>query len=444
MSVQKSLGVLLLVVVTSLYIFPFEFSFLPGYNTKMIMAGLGLVLFGVNMARGEQRGHLDKGLFVLSLWAILVSMAGLLSITFNNTSDFSYATYVISMWVWLGGAYFVTQMIKGVHGIISLPLLSHYLIAVCVAQCLIAFGMSQYYPLKTFVDGFLGSEGFMGKVEDRMYGIGASLDVGGMRFATVLIIIAYLCTCRSVQNGWAKVVAYAVAFCIISVIGNMIGRSTVIGMALSFVYVLFIALRHKNEYLSVNIKRLGLIFSLAALCFTFVSAYYYHTNNSVRENLRFAFEGFFSLAEKGRWESHSNEILKNMYVFPDNFKTWLVGDGYFDNPYELDPYYIGPKWGGFYMATDVGYLRFIFYFGLVGALPFIYYMYYAAKILMKKHPQYSALFFLILLINYIMWFKVSSDLFPFFALFLCLGEEKQGEDEESYPDLKLKLGRPCF
>ena len=97
-------------------------------------------------------------------------MAGLLSITFTNTSAFSYATYVISMWVWLGGAYFVTQMIKGVHGIISLPLLSHYLIAVCVAQCLIAFGMSQYYPLKTFVDSFLGSEGFMGKVEDRMYG----------------------------------------------------------------------------------------------------------------------------------------------------------------------------------------------------------------------------------------------------------------------------------
>ena len=55
-----------------------------------------------------------------------------------------------------------------------------------------------------------------------------------------------------------------------------------------------------------------------------------------------------------------------MYVFPDNLKTWLIGDGYFSNPYNIDPYFTGRFVGGYYMSTDVGYLRFIFYSGLVG------------------------------------------------------------------------------
>lgn len=384
----KVISTLFLVVLTSLFFFPFEFTFLPGFNTKMIMAGMGLVLFGINMASGG-RGSLDKGVFLLSLLAIFVSIIGLVSVTLNGTSDFSYATYIISMWVWLGGAYFVAQMIKLRHGNVTIPLLCNYLIAVCVAQCIIAFAMSVYQPLKTIVDGFLGSRGFMGKVDARLYGIGASLDVAGMRFAAVLVMIACLCVRKDVLNSKLAVFMYVLASCIISVFGNMIGRSTVIGLALAFVYVLYQAFSRKSEILLANLKRMGIAFALVAVCSVFVLTYFYNTNANVHENLRFGFEGFFSLAEKGRWETHSNEILKNMYVFPDNIRTWMIGDGYLENPYDIDPYYIGPKWGGYYMATDVGYLRFIFYFGVAGMIAFSLYMFYAARILMDKHPKYQ-------------------------------------------------------
>lgn len=336
----KVISTLFLVVLTSLFFFPFEFTFLPGFNTKMIMAGMGLVLFGINMASGG-RGSLDKGVFLLSLLAIFVSIIGLVSVILNGTSDFSYATYIISMWVWLGGAYFVAQMIKWRHGNVTIPLLCNYLIAVCVAQCIIAFAMSVYQPLKTLVDGFLGSRGFMGKVDARLYGIGASLDVAGMRFAAVLVMIACLCVRKDVLNSKLAVFMYVLASCIISVFGNMIGRSTVIGLALAFVYVLYQAFSRKSEILLANLKRMGITFALIAVCSVFALIYFYNTNANVHENLRFGFEGFFSLAEKGRWETHSNEILKNMYVFPDNIRTWMIGDGYLENPYDIDPYYIG-------------------------------------------------------------------------------------------------------
>ena len=98
----------------------------------------------------------------------------------------------------------------------------------------------------------------------------------------------------------------------------------------------------------------------------------------MRNYIQFAFEGFFSLVEKGRWEVSSNEILKNMYRFPESIKTWIIGDGYIENP-KNDPYFIGKLTGGYYMGTDVGYLRFIYYFGLIGLIAFIIFMVKAGK-----------------------------------------------------------------
>ena len=291
-----------------------------------------------------------------------------------------------------------------------------------------AFAMSVYQPMKTLVDGFLGSHGYMEKVDARLYGIGASLDVGGMRFAAVLVMIACMCIRGNVLNSKLAIFAYIAAICIITVFGNMIGRSTIIGLVFVVVYVLYQVFSRKSEILVMNLKRVGVTFSLVAVCSVFVLTYFYNTNANVHDNLRFGFEGFFSLAEKGRWETHSNEILKNMYVFPDNIRTWIIGDGYLEIPYVIDPYYIGPKRGGYYMATDVGYLRFIFYFGLAGMIAFSLYMFYAARILMDKHPKYKVLFLLVLLVNYVMWFKVASDLFLVFAFFLCADRELDTEN----------------
>ena len=141
----KIVGIILTIVITSFYFFPFEFSFLPGMNTKMIMAAIGLVILGVNLLKGE-KANIGKDFFVLSLFAIVVSLFGQAAIIVNNTHDQSYSFYIMSMWVWLGGAYTVINMIRLVHGRASLLLVCHYLIAVCVCQCLLAFTMGHVCP----------------------------------------------------------------------------------------------------------------------------------------------------------------------------------------------------------------------------------------------------------------------------------------------------------
>lgn len=420
----KSISVLFTIIVTSLYFFPFDATFLPGMNTKMLVAAFGLVVFGVNLAQARNASG-NRDFMTLSFFGGLVSLIGFISVVINATPDYTYASYIVSMWVWLGGAYAVTRLIKGVHGYLSVRLVCHYLIAVCVMQCVIAIAMSQYPPLKATVDSLLGSGGFMGKVEGRLYGLGASLDVAGMRFAAVLTIIAYLCTDSSRELSPKTIVYYILSFLVITLIGNMIGRSATIGMVFALGYWLLVSLILKDEGKQKNIRTMWTyLIGLLIVCLPVV-VFLYHTNPGIHKNIRFAFEGFFSLWERGRWEVHSNEILKYMFIFPDNAKTWIIGDGYFDNPAFTDPYYTGPQWFGFYQDTDVGYLRFIFYFGVTGLCSFILYMGKVAHVCIRRFENYRWLFLMLITINYLVWFKVSSDLFLVFALFLCVSKEEE-------------------
>lgn len=121
MWVFRIVGMVLLTILTSFYFFPFEFTFLPGINTKMAMAGIGLVILIIQLARGR-KSIIDRDFFQLSLIAGLISLIGFFAVTWNDTYDYTYATYIVSMWVWLSGAYVVIQAITKLHGHISVEL----------------------------------------------------------------------------------------------------------------------------------------------------------------------------------------------------------------------------------------------------------------------------------------------------------------------------------
>lgn len=425
MKILQIVGISILIILTSFYFFPFEFNFLPGINTKMAMAGVGLVLLPFNLAF-QRNSIINKSFFLISLLAGLVSLIGFVSVVYNNTHDYTYATYIISMWVWVSAAYVLIQAIKRWHGYLSVELVCNYLIGVCVVQCVIAFLQNQFPPLRHYWDSLWLTADFSEKLDGRLYGIGATLDVAGTRFSAVLVIIA----CLLVRNMYSKVRIglYLLSFLIIAVIGNMIARTTILGVAVALCYAIYLY-RVSPQKNILKLKYVfGWLFGLLAVSVP-VLIYLFQTSPSFQESFRFGFEGFFSIAEKGRWEVHSNEILSNMYVFPDNLKTWLIGDGYFNNPYGLDPYYTGFNWHGFYMQTDVGYLRFIYYFGLVGLAAFVAFMCKMGKDCMGRFSTYRSMFFMILLLNFIIWFKVSTDIFLVFALFICVNETKKKDEE---------------
>lgn len=416
------------IIITDLYIFPIELSILPaGINSKLLMAVIGATMFFINQA---QKGNfnLNTHYIKIFIYALLVSLIGVFSITYNSTNDTTYSTYIVSMVVWLAAAYVPITYIRQIHKSLSIQLICEYLIWVCLFQCISAIIIDTVPWFKTIVLSNVRGAGFEASLSSldgsRLYGIGAMLDVAGQKFGCILVMIVYICMQDEPTAHIKKYTPFYIAsFLFILAIGNMMGRTTTIGAAVAIIYALILFAKR-----NVGNKRKTFASLIIILSITIPYLIYrYNADIHFRENIRFGFEGFFSLVEKGKWETHSNNILKNMIRWPESSKTWIIGDGYFDNPEGNDPYYIGHQWKGFYMGTDIGYLRFIYYFGLIGLTAFSLYFLKVYQLLVKNLPQGQKLFMLIVIINFIVWFKVSSDVFMVLAPFILISSQDQEE-----------------
>ncbi len=425
---MKIIQVLLTLVFTSFFFFPFYFTFLPTVNTKMMMAALGGFLLLVKLARSGS-AQIDKGIFSVSLWAILVSLASLISMVLNNTPDDSYLGYVVSMWVWLAAAYFVVSAIKFTHGSVTIERVCVYLITVGVLQCFLAIAVDTIPVVKTFIDSILAGEGFMGKNETRLYGLGCALDVAGTRFSALLVMIAFLLPkAAQKEKSGLYMTLLLVAFCVLVGIGSIIGRTTVVGAVLALLYMFYTFLFKNN--IPDDIRKKLMRWVVGGMFVGIVVAVgLYNFSPQWQKYFQFGFEGFFSLAETGRWEVHSNSQLAAQFLLPDNAWTWIIGDGYIAST-TIDPYYIGKAWTGFYKGTDVGYSRFLFYFGLIGLVIFSLFFVKVCQVCANRIKEYKYMFVIFLLINFIVWFKVSTDIFVVFAPFLCLSALKDEDGQE--------------
>lgn len=424
----RFLKMLIVGILVSMFLFPFEFSFLPGINTKMAMAGFGLAVALYYLIRRRQF-EIPRSLLGVLLCCSFVSVIGFFSTTYNNTHDYAYTTYIVSASVWLSAAFVVYSAILVLHGRVDYKIVIAYLTGVCVFQCIIAIVIDNVPIVQDFVDRWVLQGQYFLKQIHRLYGIGASLDVAGMRFAAVMALISLLLYYDSTSMSVSEVFGFIFSYAVIFAIGSIIARTTVVG----FVGLGIALLVHYGKGLrdrDIEVKRSPVIRSIlltAAIAIP-ICVTLYNTNKVAYKYMRFGFEGFFSLVEKGHWETTSNDTLEGMVVYPDNPKTWIIGDGYFDSA-RGDINYLGDtsRDSGYYMGTDIGYLRFIFYFGVIGLLAMslvMLYTAYASAQVDKEHPLY---FWVVALVGFIVWFKVSSDVFSILCLLLCVANSEKRE-----------------
>ena len=121
-----------------------------------------------------------------------------------------------------------------------------------------------------------------------------------------------------------------------------------------------------------------------------VFIYFFASNE---ELINWAFELFINLGESGELESSSTNQLKDMYIFPDNISTWLLGDGK-----SIDG-------NGFYMNTDVGYIRSIFYWGIIGSIVYYSIQYYMYRMVARVTYDYNIICYTLFVF---LWFLIYS------------------------------------
>ena len=416
----RLIQILLTIVVSSLFLFPVELP-VTGFeiNTKMVLAVIGSLLLVLDMVKNRDP-LLSRDFIYLSIICAIISLWAFSSTLLNGSVDNTFATYIISVWVWLGAAYVIVWLINAVHGTVTAELIGNYLISVCVCQCILAYLMSLFPPLDSFIVNLMG--GFKDvRLVGRLYGFGAALDPAGLRFSGVLVVLSWLIAKTDFSNERWKGLAYILSFFIISAIGNMIARTTTVGMIIGLVLWVIAFTKETNK---TSPKAFWSSFLPIFVLFLVLVVWLYQVSPSFRVNIRFGFEGFFSLVEKGRWEVHSNDVLKGMIIWPESLRTWIMGDGFFVNPTDM-PDRFGQTQVGYYMHTDIGYLRYIYYFGTIGLVLMMSVPIQMTISCCRNLPEFKWVFITLMMVTFIGWTKVSSDIIMVFAPFLILSFLKQ-------------------
>ncbi|WP_333698493.1 hypothetical protein [Bacteroides congonensis] len=404
---MRLLAMLLVSMVVSGYYFPFNFSFFHIANTKMILAVTGILLVVYQGCRKNGIIITKEFMGAVGL-AFIFSFICFISINYNHTDDYSYVTYFSSFFTWLGGAYTVCAAIRVLHGKATLSLLGSYLAFVCAVQCILSQLIDRIPSFQILVDTYIEQGQWFYKQIDRLYGIGASLDPAGVRFSIVLLLIAYLlCEDNDIRQDRKKITAYLLCFFLISVLGNMISRTTTVGMIMGLGYIIYSTGIFRLIILARSFKFYSVFGSLLVV-FALVGTYLYQADADFYKNIRFAFEGFFSWVETGQWSTDSTDKLNTeMWIWPDSFESWIIGTGIFGN------------WS---YGTDIGYCRFILYCGLTGFGAFVSFFVYNTWVFARKFPSFRLLSLGLLALSFLIWIKVATDLFLIYALFYCLDE----------------------
>lgn len=403
-------------IVVDITLFPVEFTFLPGLNLKMLLAACGVLLFAFNCLKAG-KVEISRTLLGLIVISGVMSLIGFASVTYNNTNDYVLATYVVSMLVWFFAAYASVWCVKLIHGKIDLSIIGWYLAGVCVSQCILALMIDEIPAVHQFVENYFYSE-YVDTAQLRMmhriYGIGAALDIAGIRFAASIIILTHIYLHIDSPDKKTQL-AFWITFALILIVGDMIARTTIVGIGMSLAYMLYVQIGKQV------IKASHVAAALFVVIAVFLVRRIALTNAAFYEHLRFGFEGFFNLAESGELRTHSTDILQTMYRWPQDLKTWIIGDGLMEED------------GHFYMFTDVGYIRFIYYFGVIGLASFILLYVFATLEGIRMSKGDRVMFILLFLLNMIVWVKVTTDTFVIFAFLLnaCILMRDDAEETDN-------------
>ncbi|MBQ6210529.1 MAG: hypothetical protein IJK42_12290 [Prevotella sp.] len=299
--------------------------------------------------------------------------------------------------------------------------LCDYILLAAVFQAAISLAMFVSPELSNSIDSlFIYDERMEERHETlthRLIGIGQAFWGAGINYGMDILILAILPDVKGSFINKYKILYWFTA-AIIVLAGVLSARTFFI----SFLFLaLYFVLMRKNVFVTiVNSYKYILIIPLFLLLYQVMQ----NKLGALRfqEVESFTFEIFNNYEETGELESGSTNMLEGMYqILPTTTKTWAVGDGKFMN-----------EDGSYYMRTDIGYSRHIFFYGLLGLIPFLLVMLYVYKTCAHQYRNNAIKVFIwiVFLFELTLNFKALMSLSPYWGLFLTWGVLNRDKENE--------------
>lgn len=324
-----------------LYIYNVNFIFLPGaFKTRLILGIIGLFYYLNKQIISQTVCFIIISYTLAIVYAIWIAML-------NQQFDLWFIQYMILNVFYLVSAFYVVEMLVKRMNITLLQLL-YLIVTVIVLHNSFSFLGLLFSPIQDFIVAIQkvsDNELILDMMEGRTRSVG--IGDGNFFHGGVISGIGIILTFFLYRENYIKKKICIIYFMLLLITGVFIARTTLIGL----ISILFIFLGNKTK------RRRCLKVFLSGFFFVSLSIGAIIFYGSDYLNINWAFEIILSYINSGSAETGSTNHLQTMYMLPSTLKTFLIGDGFL--------YY---EDGTYYMHTDVGYLRLLFYWGTFGII----------------------------------------------------------------------------
>jgi len=376
-----------------LYIFPFKLYILPLNNLHFIF----IISFAYLVIKSLYSNTLliDKrviGFFllivILGLWSLVSCFNGSDFIVIKLLLVFSGGFIIISYF--LIDLFFRDLKIEDIFKII---------VYVLLAQAVIAFVIFLNPSIKNIYFNIIDLQDDLELVKSlssiRLIGLGVFFFGMGTILSYGLIIISWLII--NTKMIGKQTYFFVFAYIIIMAASLFSARTSTFGIILSMAYLL------------CSIRGLSFLVKVFICLLIGIVIGYFLIPEDVSYSLQskvfpWAFEALYNYFDNSTLETASSNRLQEMYFEFNNYTTFMIGDGYMNDP-------IG---NGYYMNTDAGYMRQIFSYGIIGlVMSLVVYSYVLVTFLKDKsltmYVLITIIFELILNIKGLMFFYSHVD-----------------------------------
>lgn len=399
-----------LTILIFLSLYPFGLIYLPPLTTRVIIGVFGFIIIFIRLISMLQTRSLlvRKNLIYIYLLLTCLSATSIVSVAINGTNQLVFLTFFQSATFSFLNAMLIYEVMKRLNRSTEFFLVKYIIFSITL-QSLISLILYLRPDISALVYSYVHNSELGALVreqvaEKRISGFARSFFGAGMFSGMGLILIAY-----SIQHHYLRhkdIIIYTLLFLFIFIIGMMMARTTIVGAILA---ALLIILPKDGKLKLASSKKLKFTTLVIITPVTLLSILTFFSPNLIknyRTLIEFGFELFINFNETGKLETSSTNTVFEMFRLPNNFTTWIIGDGLWDDPFSL----------GYYMNIDIGFLRLLYYFGVIGL--FLYIMYHF--ILIKSSFNNNLTIFLIFIYFLILNIKGFSDLTPFITLFYVL------------------------
>nr|WP_308757666.1 hypothetical protein [uncultured Bacteroides sp.] len=362
------------------YLYPISFNFFP-IDTGEILHLCGGVYF---ILRGGR--YLNKDIYEMLKIAILVMIIGIFATAvYNHVYDLSLVKKILSFFLYPFSAMLVVHLISKSTKSFSAYLVFEWIIYITVIQGVISMAMYYDKNLQEYIISYIS----VGEENENFMEVQSAFRLIALckfQYANMAVVYGYtlfiaisLAFSKSSKLYSCKLMYFFIIL-FICIVGVLSARTFFLILFFSFLYYSFLLYKRKGSYSIVHI-----LFILSIVLILLSISMYFLANSEYSQTYRWAFEWYINMDESQSFETGSSNKLQEMYKFPDNLKTWLLGDGVFTTSDGL-----------FYMYTDVGYLRNLFYWGVIGSFMFYYFQYKCCSIICNLTKDWN--------IKYLCWF----------------------------------------